>query len=147
MPSREPINLFVYGTLIDPQRVAALTAKQFARVEATLVGFGRIESNLGYPFILPSPGAVVHGILLIDINPVSLYRLDAYEAEGDLYRRQSVEVLVADKSMPAMTYVGHTICASARQASRQQDGAPASTGFWDATTHARDLCASSFNEH
>jgi gamma-glutamylcyclotransferase (GGCT)/AIG2-like uncharacterized protein YtfP len=147
MPSREPINLFVYGTLMDPQRVAALTAKQFARVEATLVGFGRIESDLGYPFILPSPGAVVHGILLIDIDPVSLYRLDAYEAEGDLYRRQSVEVLVADKSVPAMTYVGHAICASARQAPRQQDGTPASTGFCDATTHARALCASSFNEH
>jgi gamma-glutamylcyclotransferase (GGCT)/AIG2-like uncharacterized protein YtfP len=147
MPSQEPINLFVYGTLMDPQRVAALTGKQFAQVEATLVGFARMESDLGYPFILPSPSAVVPGILLIDIDPVSLYRLDAYEAEGDLYRRQAVEVLVADKSMPAMTYVGHAICASARQASRPQDGMRASPGFGDATTHARDPCASSFNEH
>jgi gamma-glutamylcyclotransferase (GGCT)/AIG2-like uncharacterized protein YtfP len=147
MPSQEPINLFVYGTLMDPQRVAALTGKQFGRVGATLVGFGRIESDLGYPFILPTPGAVVHGILLIEIDPVSLYRLDAYEAEGDLYRRQTVEVLVADKSVPAMTYVGHAICASARQASRQQDGTRASTGFYDATTPSRDVHASSSNEH
>jgi gamma-glutamylcyclotransferase (GGCT)/AIG2-like uncharacterized protein YtfP len=146
MPSQEPINLFVYGTLIDPQRVAALTGKQFARVEATLVGFERIESDLGYPFILPSPGAVVHGILLIDIDPVSLYRLDAYEAEGDLYRRQTVEVLVADKSVPAMTYVGQAICASARQPPRPQDGARASPAFCDATTHARDPRASSSSE-
>jgi gamma-glutamylcyclotransferase (GGCT)/AIG2-like uncharacterized protein YtfP len=147
MPSQEPINLFVYGTLMDPQRAAALTGKQFARVEAALLGFARLESDLGYPFILPSPGAVVPGILLIDIDPASLYRLDAYEAEGDLYRRQTVEVLVADKSMPAMTYVGHAICASARQASRPQNGMRASPGFGDATTHARDRCASSFNEH
>jgi gamma-glutamylcyclotransferase (GGCT)/AIG2-like uncharacterized protein YtfP len=146
MPSQEPINLFVYGTLMDPQRVAALTGKQLARVEATLVGFERIESDLGYPFILPSPGAVVHGILLSDIDPVSLSRLDTYEAEGDLYRRQTVAVLVADKSVPAMTYVGQAICGSARQASRQQDGARASTARCDATTHARDLGASSSNE-
>jgi gamma-glutamylcyclotransferase (GGCT)/AIG2-like uncharacterized protein YtfP len=147
MPSQEPINLFVYGTLMDPQRVAALTGKQFARVEATLHGFERVESDLGYPFVSPRPGAIVPGILLIDIDHISLYRLDAYEAEGDLYRRQGVEVLVADKSVPAMTYVGRAICASARQASRPQDGTPVSTGFCDATTHARDLCASSFNEH
>ena len=147
MPSQEPINLFVYGTLMDPQRVEALTGKQFARVEATLVGFERRESDLGYPFILPSSGAVVRGLLLSDIDPLSLYRLDAYEAEGDLYRRQTVAVLVADKSVPAMTYVGQAIRASARQAPRQQYGRRASIGSGAATTHARDLRASPSNEH
>jgi gamma-glutamylcyclotransferase (GGCT)/AIG2-like uncharacterized protein YtfP len=146
MPSQEPINLFVYGTLMDPQRVEAVTGKQFARVEAMLVGFERIQSDLGYPFVLPRPGATVPGILLIDIDPISLYHLDAYEAEGDLYRRQTVAVLVADKSVPAMAYVGQAICASARQASRQQDGRRASTGLGDAPTHARDLGSSSSTE-
>jgi gamma-glutamylcyclotransferase (GGCT)/AIG2-like uncharacterized protein YtfP len=146
MPSQEPIDLFVYGTLMDPQRVEALTGKQFARVEAMLVGFERIESDLGYPFVLPCPGAIVPGILLIDIDPISLYHLDAYEAEGDLYRRQTVAVLVADKSVPAMTYVGQAIRASARRASKPQDGMRASTNLCDAPTHARDLRASSSSE-
>jgi gamma-glutamylcyclotransferase (GGCT)/AIG2-like uncharacterized protein YtfP len=112
MPSQEPIHLFVYGTLTDPERVAALTGKQFERVDATLSGFERVNSPLGYPFILPRPGSLVHGVLLLNIDPVSLAQLDAYEAEGDLYRRQVVVVAVADSRVSAMTYVGHGIRAS-----------------------------------
>jgi len=120
MPGQEPVDLFVYGTLMDPQRVEALTGKQFARVEATLVGFARYQSGCGYPYILPEPGAVVHGVLLTQIDPHSLRLLDAYEAEGELYRRQLVEVLVAGRSVPAMTYVAHAIGARAQDAARSQ---------------------------
>ncbi len=111
MPSQEPIHVFVYGTLIDPQRVEALTGRQFARVEAVLEGFERIESDTGYPYILPKAGASVSGFLLNDIDTASLRDLDDYEAEGDLYVRQEVEVLVAGEPVPAMTYVGYSICA------------------------------------
>ena len=107
MPSQEPINLFVYGTLIDPRRVKALIGHQLARVEATLEGFERIDPRIGYPYILPKPGASVSGFLLANIDAASLHRLDEYEAEGDLYVRQEVEVLVAGRSVRAMTYVGH----------------------------------------
>jgi gamma-glutamylcyclotransferase (GGCT)/AIG2-like uncharacterized protein YtfP len=125
MPGQEPVHLFVYGTLTDPQRVEALTGKQFARVEATLVGFARYESGSGYPYILPQPGAVVHGVLLTHIDPQSLHHLDAYEAEGDLYRRQVVEVVVAGRTVPAMTYVGQAVGATAQDAvQRQHDSAP-----------------------
>ena len=31
MPSQEPTQLFVYGTLTDPERVISLTGKRFAR--------------------------------------------------------------------------------------------------------------------
>jgi gamma-glutamylcyclotransferase (GGCT)/AIG2-like uncharacterized protein YtfP len=112
MPSQEPIHLFVYGTLTDPERVAALTGKQFERVDATLGGFERVNSPLGYPFILPRAGAIVRGVLLLNIDLVSLVHLDAYEAEGDLYRRQVVVVEVADRRVAAVTYVGHAIRAS-----------------------------------
>jgi gamma-glutamylcyclotransferase (GGCT)/AIG2-like uncharacterized protein YtfP len=115
MPSQEPIHLFVYGTLTNPERVTALTGKQFAAVDATLSGFERVESPLGYPFILPRPGAVVHGTLLLSIDLASLVHLDAYEAEGDLYRRQAVEVEVVGTRLSAVTYVGHGICASVMQ--------------------------------
>jgi gamma-glutamylcyclotransferase (GGCT)/AIG2-like uncharacterized protein YtfP len=109
MPSQEPIHLFVYGTLMDPQRVEALTGRSFHRVEATLVGFERLASDLGYPFISPKLDAVVHGILLTVLDPGSLHALDSYEAEGDLYVRQVVDVCVGNTSVRAMTYVGHRI--------------------------------------
>ena len=115
MPSQEPIHLFIYGTLTDPERVTALTSTQFERVDATLSDFERVDSPLGYPFILPRPGASVRGVLLLDVDPASLGRLDAYEAEGDLYRRQVVVVEVADRQVSAMTYVGHGIRASVAQ--------------------------------
>jgi gamma-glutamylcyclotransferase (GGCT)/AIG2-like uncharacterized protein YtfP len=115
MPGQEPVHLFVYGTLMDPQRVEALTGKRFAQVEATLVGFERCQSPYGYPYLLPQCGAVVHGLLLTNIDPHSLHHLDTYEAEGDLYRRQVVEVLVAGVPLQTMTYVGQGICASARE--------------------------------
>jgi gamma-glutamylcyclotransferase (GGCT)/AIG2-like uncharacterized protein YtfP len=115
MPSQEPIHLFVYGTLTDPERVTTLTDMQFEQVDATLSGFEKVNSPLGYPFILPKPGAIVRGVLLLNIDPVSLVQLDAYEAEGDLYRRQVVAVEVAGRRMAAMTYVGHGIRASVAQ--------------------------------
>jgi gamma-glutamylcyclotransferase (GGCT)/AIG2-like uncharacterized protein YtfP len=147
MPSQEPIHLFVYGTLIDPERVAALTGQQFERVDAMLSGFERVNSPLGYPFILPRFGAVVRGVLLLNIDPVSLAHLDAYEAEGDLYRRQVVEVEVAEMRVPAMTYVGHGIRASvAPIGSRWSD--PSYPEFHsEARTQARRLRAPFADEH
>jgi gamma-glutamylcyclotransferase (GGCT)/AIG2-like uncharacterized protein YtfP len=142
MPGQEPVHLFVYGTLMDPQRVAALTGKHFARVEATLVGFERHASRFGYPYILPKPGATVHGLLLLDVDPVSLQRLDAYEAEGDLYRRRSVEVLVAGAPVRAMTYVGHRVAAAARRSSRPPHARESSPAGRDATTPGNGVRAS-----
>jgi gamma-glutamylcyclotransferase (GGCT)/AIG2-like uncharacterized protein YtfP len=112
MPSQEPTHLFVYGTLTDPERVTALTGKQFERADATLSGFERVNSPLGYPFILPRAGSAVRGLLLLNVDPASLVQFDAYEAEGDLYRRQDVVVTVAGRRVAAMTYVGHAIRAS-----------------------------------
>jgi gamma-glutamylcyclotransferase (GGCT)/AIG2-like uncharacterized protein YtfP len=147
MPSQEPIHLFVYGTLTDPERVVALTGRQFERVDATLSGFERVNSPLGYPFILPRPGAVVRGVLLLDLDPVSLTHLDAYEAEGDLYRRQVVEVEVADMRVPAMTYVGHGIRASVAHIPARWS-APSHREFLsEARTPARRLRAPFADEH
>jgi gamma-glutamylcyclotransferase (GGCT)/AIG2-like uncharacterized protein YtfP len=147
MSSQEPIHLFVYGTLTDPQRVTALTDKQFTGVDATLSGFERVESPLGYPFILPMPGAVVRGVLLLNIDPVSLVHLDAYEAEGDLYRREVVEVEVGGTRLSAMTYVGYGIRASVTQPSIHRNTSSQRRLFAEATTPTRRLRAPFADEH
>jgi gamma-glutamylcyclotransferase (GGCT)/AIG2-like uncharacterized protein YtfP len=135
MPSHEPTHLFVYGTLTDPERVTALTGRQFERMDATLSGFERVNSPLGYPFILPRPGAVVRGVLLLNLDHGSLVQLDAYEAEGDLYRRQLVVVEVADRRVSAMTYVGHGIRASVAPLSTQW----LDPSHWELLSQARTL--------
>ena len=147
MPSQEPIHLFVYGTLTDPERVTALTGKQFERVDATLNGFERVNSPLGYPFILPRAGAIVRGVLLLNIDPVSLVQLDAYEAEGDLYRRQVVVVEVADRRVAAVTYVGHAIRASVAPMPARWTDPSQPEDLSEARTPARRLRASCADEH
>jgi gamma-glutamylcyclotransferase (GGCT)/AIG2-like uncharacterized protein YtfP len=147
MPSQEPIHLFVYGTLTDPERVTALTAKQFEGVDATLSGFERVNSPLGYPFILPRPGALVRGVLLLNIDSVSLVQLDAYEAEGDMYRRQVVEVEVADRRVSAMTYIGHGIRASVAQVAADGTDPGHRECLSEARTSARRLRAPFTDEY
>jgi gamma-glutamylcyclotransferase (GGCT)/AIG2-like uncharacterized protein YtfP len=147
MPSQEPIKLFVYGTLTDPERVTALTGKQFERVDASLSGFERVNSPLGYPFIFPKPGAIVQGVLLFNIDPASLVQLDAYEAEGELYRRQSVEVEVADRRLPAMTYVGHGIRSSIAALTTPAATPSHQTPLSEARTSAQRLRAPVVEEH
>ena len=141
MPGHEPIHLFVYGTLTDPERVTALTGRQFPAVDATLTGFERVDSPLGCPYILPRPGAVVCGVLLCNIDPASLAHLDAYEAEGDLYRRQVVEVEVVGTRLPAMTYVGHGIRAAATHPPTQCSGPSPRELCPEAQMPTRRLCA------
>jgi gamma-glutamylcyclotransferase (GGCT)/AIG2-like uncharacterized protein YtfP len=123
---------------MDPQWVATLTGKRFLRVEAILAGFERRESSLGYPYVVPKAGAVVHGILLSAVDPHSLHSLDIYEAEGALYRRQLVEVQVSGVSVPAMTYVGLAICvADLEGAPRQPDLEPAPVASDPTRSHGR----------
>jgi gamma-glutamylcyclotransferase (GGCT)/AIG2-like uncharacterized protein YtfP len=147
MPSQAPIHLFVYGTLTDPERVTALTGKQFDRVDATLGGFERINSPLGYPYIVPRPSGVVRGVLLLNIDPDSLSQLDTYEAEGHLYRRQVVEVQVADMRVSAMTYVGHDIRTSVGPMTADWTDPPRYAFLSEASTPPRRLRAPFAEEH
>jgi len=147
MPSQALIHLFVYGTLTDPERVTALTGKQFDRVDATLSGFERVDSPLGYPYILPRPSDIVRGVLLLNIDPDSLLQLDAYEAEGDLYRRQVVVVEVADRRVAAVTYVGHAIRASVAPMPARWTDPSQLEGLSEARTPARRLRAPCADEH
>ncbi|WP_436345126.1 gamma-glutamylcyclotransferase family protein [Natronorubrum sp. FCH18a] len=98
------MQVFVYGTLTDPEQVAALLGDGPGAYEfvgpAMLEGFQRVDGR--YPTLLP--GARVEGELLAVDEP-ALERLDRYEGvDRGLYVRVSVPK--ADGGSAAV-YVGN----------------------------------------
>ena len=99
--------LFVYGTLREPRLVRELTGRTFPIRPATLFDHERITPARGFPYVVPRTGATVEGLLLDDIDPRSLARLDAYEEEGTLYLRRPVHASAAGHLVACETYVGN----------------------------------------
>jgi gamma-glutamylcyclotransferase (GGCT)/AIG2-like uncharacterized protein YtfP len=89
-------HVFVYGTLVDPRRLAAVLGHP-ARGEvlrARLRGYRRVTTPAyDYPFVVEDPDASVEGFLVMDLAAAELECLDAYEdvVEG-VYRRVPVVV-------------------------------------------------------
>jgi gamma-glutamylcyclotransferase (GGCT)/AIG2-like uncharacterized protein YtfP len=100
--------LFVYGTLMNEERLHALTGRRFPRRPARLEGYARIAPPGGYAYVIASPDAHVDGLLIEDVDPASLGALDRYEDEGRLYVRRPVEVHVEGRRVACQTYVGTT---------------------------------------
>jgi len=101
---REMQNLFVYGTLQLPSVVLKLTGKSFETDEAILAGFKSCcVRNCDYPAIIPNPKAKTTGLLLKNVDDISLQAIDYFE--GDEYTKQKVTVIVAGKDISAFTYV------------------------------------------
>ena len=91
------MDVFVYGTLTDADRVADLLAAFSFRGDATLHGLRRVEG--AYPTL--APGGSVDGRIL---RTPEIDRLDAYEGvDRGLYVRVPVPVEGGD---PAAVYVG-----------------------------------------
>lgn len=103
------MNLFVYGTLISEHNQKIVTGKVFPRDRAILKNYRKVMSAECFPFIIPYRGTEVEGYILYSIDENSLNRMDRYEAEGDLYKRKSVEVYVDGKTTPVFceVYVGN----------------------------------------
>jgi len=98
--------VFVYGTLMFPEIAAAVAGRPLAATAATLRDYARFRvSDAPYPGIAPSGGASVAGLVFPDVDPTALERLDTFE--GEMYRREAVQVLSADAAEPidAETYV------------------------------------------
>ncbi len=91
--------LFVYGTLRDPDLLAAVLGRPL-RPETMHVarapGFcavhypGRI-----YPALIRVPGAAAAGLLLTDLTTFERDLLDAFE--GEEYRRETIAAMLADE--------------------------------------------------
>jgi gamma-glutamylcyclotransferase (GGCT)/AIG2-like uncharacterized protein YtfP len=83
------MNLFVYGTLMIPSVMYAVTVRKFRFIDAILRGYARYTvKGESYPGIIAVTDTVTEGILCFDVDELSLERLDAFE--GDLYQRTQI---------------------------------------------------------
>jgi gamma-glutamylcyclotransferase (GGCT)/AIG2-like uncharacterized protein YtfP len=89
-------HVFAYGSLIEPGRLDAVLGHKHLgeRLAARLLGYQRmVEPMYPYPYVVPAPGASVHGVLLMDLSPYDMQALDRYEeVESGAYQRETVEV-------------------------------------------------------
>lgn len=86
--------LFVYGTLQDSRVIRAITGREFNAVATTLSGYRRTRvKDVDYPGITADVSTEVSGLLLTDVDAISLEKLDTFE--GEYYERLSVVVVDA----------------------------------------------------
>jgi len=100
-----PDHCFTYGSLMCEDIMGAVCAFPATSLPARLDGFRR-HPVIGedYPGMVPAAGATVAGRLYLDLPASAWPRLDAFE--GDAYRRETVEVALADgRRLAAWTYV------------------------------------------
>ena len=83
------MNLFVYGTLRIPSVMYAVTDRRFRSIDAVIRGYARYSvKGESYPGIIAATNAVTDGIVYLNVDELSLKRLD--EFEGDLYQRMLI---------------------------------------------------------
>lgn len=83
------MRLFLYGTLLDPARMARCAGRPVALHAATLRGWARVAMPGGrYPTLVRARGTVAGAVATVDA--ATLRRLNAYE--GPLYDLRRVAV-------------------------------------------------------
>lgn len=102
------VNLFVYGTLIFPEVVFALTGRKFKTENATLQDYYRysiFDGNIprAYPAITENLHGEVYGKIIFDVDEESLQILDFFE--GKKYKRKAIQVTLDNKPISVFTYV------------------------------------------
>lgn len=96
-------NLFVYGTLQYPEILQKLTGKNFVSKPAVLNNYMRHKvKHAEYPAIVPKPGAQTMGLLIENVDDLSLRAIDFYE--GNEYEKTVVTVFTENTVMDAFTY-------------------------------------------
>lgn len=100
---------FTYGSLMCQEIMNQVCGASFDSVNAKVFGFSRhCVQGEHYPGMVAcsevSAVSLVEGMLYLNVSPMALKRLDDFE--GDMYHRQTVEVLIDDGSKVfAQTYV------------------------------------------
>ena len=97
-------HIFVYGSLLFPEITKKLTEKSFKTLPATLQGYKMYcVKGCDYPAIFQQKDAVTNGLLLKNVDDLSLDIISFYE--GDEYEKRQVSVNSDGKSATALTFV------------------------------------------
>jgi gamma-glutamylcyclotransferase (GGCT)/AIG2-like uncharacterized protein YtfP len=99
------MDLFVYGSLLNDAVVVQVTGRRFPRRAAQLRGYRKHTPSGCYPYVVPDDDGMVNGVVLQGIDGDALQAFDAYEGEGQLYRRVEVTITVAGRPQHAFVYV------------------------------------------
>ncbi len=99
------MNLFAYGTLIDPEIMRKVAGELPRHAPAVLYDYERkILRDRPYPGIRAKAGSAVRGLLYFDISAQGLDRLDRFE--GKMYIRTEVSVIPeGGAAVAAWTYI------------------------------------------
>ncbi len=99
--------LFLYGTLRDPDLLAAVIGRQIDwRNVLTAVAPGHTTiyyDTRVYPALIPAPGRRAAGLLILGLSAVDLHLIDAFE--GAEYRHAILPVIVEDELHEADVYL------------------------------------------
>jgi len=94
-----PLPLFAYGTLRDPDLLAAVLGRRLGygtAHPARAPGFKAVHyPGRIYPALIRAPGATAEGLLVTGLSPFERDLLDAYE--GEEYRRAPIATMLADE--------------------------------------------------
>ena len=94
-----PLPLFAYGTLRDPELLAAVLGRPLragTMHPARAPGFRAVHyPGRVYPALIRAPGQAAEGLLLTGLSPFERDLLDAYE--GEEYRRGPIATVLLDE--------------------------------------------------
>jgi gamma-glutamylcyclotransferase (GGCT)/AIG2-like uncharacterized protein YtfP len=104
-PKHGAMNLFTYGTLMDPEVWARVARVESVSRPAVLQGYeARRLRGVAWPGLVAAPGVSTRGLLYLNVSAEAMARLDAYEDR--CYRRIELPVVLDDgTSVPAQTYL------------------------------------------
>jgi gamma-glutamylcyclotransferase (GGCT)/AIG2-like uncharacterized protein YtfP len=99
------MNIFTYGSLMFPSVMKAVTGREFPARKANVKNYVRFKvKGESYPGLTPLKGAVTDGVLYMDVDALSVRRLDDFE--GELYERTEIPAdALYGQSLTAQTYV------------------------------------------
>ncbi len=108
-------NLFIYGSLRDPQIFESICGMSFTRKSnkadahillaepAFLAGHKKVSPDNVYFYAVESPGAKIEGFVIYDVPAGAMAEIDRYE--GKRYERETVRVHTAYGLVSAQAYL------------------------------------------
>jgi gamma-glutamylcyclotransferase (GGCT)/AIG2-like uncharacterized protein YtfP len=92
------MDLFTYGTLMDPEVWQRAAGRRFPCERATLEDYSaRRLRGVHFPGLIEAAGAVTPGLLYRGVDAPAMQRLDEYE--DDFYQRIAVKVITENGEM------------------------------------------------